>query len=281
MSAPMKLPLVAPMYAAGKEPLPPGVTEDDRKQLNDMLRWQKYGAEAMESCAFKTVISGVLGFGLGAFFSLMGSSFAMDDPVRETMIQKMAAERAEREAAQKAEAAKAAVAEGAKPAATAAPASASASATSSTEAAVNNAVQPAKSGVLRAASETGRAAYENVANAAAKNTKIVQNLPPPPKLPDVHSMATTKEYFIQTGRGMWSTGKGFGKVGALYSGIECVIEGYRAKNDMANPVIAGFFSGAILARNSGMQAMIGGGFAFAAFSGAIDLFLRRETADDD
>lgn len=31
--------------------------------------------------------------------------------------------------------------------------------------------------------------------------------------------------FREMGRGMWSSGKGFGKVGALFAGIECVIEG--------------------------------------------------------
>lgn len=33
--------------------------------------------------------------------------------------------------------------------------------------------------------------------------------------------------FKEMGRGMWSTGKGFGKVGALYAGIECCIESAR------------------------------------------------------
>lgn len=51
---------------------------------------------------------------------------------------------------------------------------------------------------------------------------------------------------------------------------------YRAKNDMVNPVAAGFMAGGILARNSGPKAAFGGGLAFAAFSAAIDLFLRRE-----
>lgn len=31
--------------------------------------------------------------------------------------------------------------------------------------------------------------------------------------------------FRDMGRGMWTTGKGFGKVGALYSGLECCVEG--------------------------------------------------------
>lgn len=32
------------------------------------------------------------------------------------------------------------------------------------------------------------------------------------------------EIFKEMGRGMWSSGKGFAKVGALFAGIECVIE---------------------------------------------------------
>ena len=47
---------------------------------------------------------------------------------------------------------------------------------------------------------------------------------------------------------------------------------------MVNPVVAGFVAGGVLARNSGPKAALGGGVAFAAFSFAIDLFLRRETA---
>ncbi|HEV7737995.1 MAG TPA: hypothetical protein VGO47_11565 [Chlamydiales bacterium] len=45
---------------------------------------------------------------------------------------------------------------------------------------------------------------------------------------------------------------------------------------MANSVTAGFITGAILARSQGPKAGIGGGLAFAAFSAAIDMFLRRE-----
>ena len=48
---------------------------------------------------------------------------------------------------------------------------------------------------------------------------------------------------------------------------------------MVNPVAAGFVAGGILARNSGPKAVLGGGLAFAAFSAAIDLFLRRETPE--
>ena len=108
-----------------------------------------------------------------------------------------------------------------------------------------------------------------------------------------------REIFKEMGRNMYKSGRGFGKVGALFAGIECVIESvsitfglspcprlirnpsiqYRAKNDMVNPVAAGFVAGGILARNAGPKAVVGGGLAFAAFSAAIDLFLRREPSE--
>lgn len=37
----------------------------------------------------------------------------------------------------------------------------------------------------------------------------------------------TTQIFKDMGKGMWKGGKGFGKVGALYAGTECVIEGVR------------------------------------------------------
>lgn len=48
---------------------------------------------------------------------------------------------------------------------------------------------------------------------------------------------------------------------------------------MVNPIAAGFVAGGVLARNAGPRAAFGGGLAFAAFSAAIDLFLRRETPE--
>ena len=114
---------------------------------------------------------------------------------------------------------------------------------------------------------------------------------------NLNTTQKTKEIFKEMGRGMWRSGKGFAKVGALFAGIECVIESvrghftcigylsrstslqYRARNDMVNPVASGFVAGGILARNSGPTGVLGGGLAFAAFSAAIDLFLRREPAE--
>jgi import inner membrane translocase subunit TIM22 len=43
-------------------------------------------------------------------------------------------------------------------------------------------------------------------------------------------MSTTRkasQIFKEMGKGMWTSGKSFGKIGALFAGIECVIEGVR------------------------------------------------------
>jgi import inner membrane translocase subunit TIM22 len=45
---------------------------------------------------------------------------------------------------------------------------------------------------------------------------------------NLNTTQKTMEIFKDMGRGMLRSGKGFGKVGALYAGIECVIESVRA-----------------------------------------------------
>jgi import inner membrane translocase subunit TIM22 len=44
-----------------------------------------------------------------------------------------------------------------------------------------------------------------------------------------------------------SSGRNFAKVGAIFSGTECAIEGLRAKNDLYNGVAGGCLTGGILA----------------------------------
>ncbi|KAK0241332.1 Tim17/Tim22/Tim23/Pmp24 family-domain-containing protein [Armillaria nabsnona] len=180
-------PALVPIYAPGKEPLPAGVPEEERPQIEQMMRYQSYMTMAMESCATKAAFAGVGGLGIGAFFSLMSASFAYEDPF------------------------------------------------------------------LRQQTQAGM-------NTTQKASAIFKDM----------------------GKGMWTTGKGFGKVGMLFAGVECVIESYRAKNDIYNSISTGMLVGGFLARNSGPKAAFGGGVAFAAFSAAIDVFfLRRETPDED
>ncbi|CAG8448309.1 21415_t:CDS:2 [Dentiscutata erythropus] len=84
--------------------------------------------------------------------------------------------------------------------------------------------------------------------------------------------ATAKDMAKRT----YSTAKNFAIVGAIFSGTECIIEGYRAKNDIYNGVAAGCITGAVLAAKTGPQNALFGCAGFAAFSTAIELYLRRE-----
>ena len=135
-------PLVAPVFIPGQEPLPPGITEDDRAQLMQAKKFEDFMKMGMESCVAKSAIAGAggesyypsgatfcslcrSGLAIGAFISLMSSSFAYEDPL------------------------------------------------------------------------------------------LRQNL---------NTAQKAREIFKEMGRGMWRSGKGFGKVGALFAGIECVIE---------------------------------------------------------
>lgn len=80
--------------------------------------------------------------------------------------------------------------------------------------------------------------------------------------------------FKDMGTRSYSSAKNFALVGAIYSGTECCIEGYRAKNDLTNSVAAGCITGGILARKAGPQAALLGCGGFAAFSAAIDWYMR-------
>ncbi|KAI1104274.1 mitochondrial import inner membrane translocase, subunit Tim17/22 [Jackrogersella minutella] len=86
--------------------------------------------------------------------------------------------------------------------------------------------------------------------------------------------------FKDMGARSYSTAKNFGLVGLMFAGIECGIEGYRAKNDMFNGTAAGCLTGGILARGGGPTAVAGGCAAFAAFSAAIDAYLRQPKDDE-
>jgi len=182
------LPLVPPLFPVGKEPLPPGFTEDDRQVMLQNKRMQNYMQMGMESCIVKTAMAAGMGFGMGAFISLMSSSFAYEDPLIRQQQQAIGA---------------------------------------------------------------------------------------------ISTTTKAKEIFAEMGRGMWRSGKGFAKVTVLFAGTECVIESYRARNDIGNAVAAGFIAGGVLARNTGPRGALWGGLGFAAFSAAIDLFLRRETPEED
>ena len=77
----------------------------------------------------------------------------------------------------------------------------------------------------------------------------------------------------------YSSAKNFAMIGALYSGTECCIEGFRAKSDLYNSVSAGCITGSLLAYKAGPQAAGLGCVGFAAFSAAIDAYMRMPESD--
>jgi import inner membrane translocase subunit TIM22 len=83
-----------------------------------------------------------------------------------------------------------------------------------------------------------------------------------------------RQGFKEMGRASWSSAKNFGYIGAIFAGTECAIEGYRAKNDLGNGVAAGCLTGGFLAKGGGPQAAALGCAGFAAFSAAIDAYMR-------
>ncbi|CAK7894465.1 mitochondrial import inner membrane translocase subunit Tim22p [[Candida] anglica] len=87
-----------------------------------------------------------------------------------------------------------------------------------------------------------------------------------------------KLQFTDMARRSYSSAKNFGYIGMVYSGVECAIESLRAKHDIYNGVSAGCITGAGLSIKAGPQAAFVGCAGFAAFSTAIDLYLRSESA---
>lgn len=78
-----------------------------------------------------------------------------------------------------------------------------------------------------------------------------------------------------------SFAKNFGKIGLIYSAVECVIEKGRGSHDIYNPVMAGCVTGGALAISGGPMATLIGCGGFAAFSGAIELYMDGHFEDDE
>jgi import inner membrane translocase subunit TIM22 len=76
------------------------------------------------------------------------------------------------------------------------------------------------------------------------------------------------------GKQSYASAKNFGRIGAIFSGTECAIEGLRGKNDLWNGVAGGCITGGALAYKAGPQAAALGCAGFAAFSAAIDWYMR-------
>ncbi|AMD19423.1 HBR522Wp [Eremothecium sinecaudum] len=97
------------------------------------------------------------------------------------------------------------------------------------------------------------------------------------QLADLPLKQQIKIQFSDMGKRAYSSAKNFGYIGMIYSGVECVVESLRAKSDIYNGTTAGCLTGAGLAYKSGPSAALIGCATFAAFSTALDLYMRSES----
>lgn len=72
-----------------------------------------------------------------------------------------------------------------------------------------------------------------------------------------------------------SYGKNFAAIGFVFAGVECGIESYRGVSDWRNGTYAGGVTGGLLGLRAGVKAGIFGAAGFAAFSTAIDYYMRH------
>lgn len=100
----------------------------------------------------------------------------------------------------------------------------------------------------------------------------------PTQFSDLPFKQQMKMQFSDMAKRSWGSAKNFGFIGMVFTGTECSIESLRAKSDIWNGVSAGCLTGGGLAVKSGPQSAFFGCVAFAAFSTAIDLYLRRDSA---
>uniref|UniRef100_A0A8B9TSA7 Mitochondrial import inner membrane translocase subunit TIM22 n=1 Tax=Anas platyrhynchos TaxID=8839 RepID=A0A8B9TSA7_ANAPL len=84
----------------------------------------------------------------------------------------------------------------------------------------------------------------------------------------------TNEVLKDMGQRGISYAKNFAIVGAMFSCTECVVESYRGKSDWKNSVISGCITGGAIGFRAGLKAGVIGCGGFAAFSAAIDYYLR-------
>ncbi|KAF3000090.1 hypothetical protein E8E13_002811 [Curvularia kusanoi] len=218
---------------------------------------------SMESCVGKTVMAGVMGGGLGAMFGLFMASMRYDTP----MGQPLPTAAASPVAAGAAPTSNAAAAAGsAKPASTPITSAVRAAASSATATASTSTLPSAAAS--QAVSAGAPAATASSASASALSPTATTGIS------DLPLKQQLKHGLRDMYRSSISSGKNFAKVGAIFSGTECAIEGLRAKNDLYNGVAGGCITGGVLARNAGPQAVAVGCVGFAAFSAAIDAYMR-------
>ncbi|CAL1573840.1 unnamed protein product [Knipowitschia caucasica] len=85
---------------------------------------------------------------------------------------------------------------------------------------------------------------------------------------------TAREVLKDMGQRGMSYAKNFAVIGAMFSCTECIIESHRGVSDWKNAVYSGCVTGGAIGFRAGLKAGVLGCGGFAAFSAAIEYYLR-------
>ncbi|CAH1107578.1 unnamed protein product [Psylliodes chrysocephalus] len=95
----------------------------------------------------------------------------------------------------------------------------------------------------------------------------------PASVTDTTEPQTARQVFREMKTTTLGYAKNFALIGALFSGVECVIESSRGKSDWKNGTYAGGVTGGLIGLRAGVKAGVVGAMGFAAFSTAIDYYM--------
>ncbi|CAH1275595.1 unnamed protein product [Diabrotica balteata] len=95
----------------------------------------------------------------------------------------------------------------------------------------------------------------------------------PASVTDTAEPQTARQVFREMKTTTLGYAKNFAVIGALFSGVECIIESSRGKSDWKNGTYAGAVTGGLIGLRAGVKAGVVGAMGFAAFSTAIDYYM--------